>query len=106
MREHNARSAAEVLGCTPHDLWPNQYPPSAAGTVLASASSGGPFSATLYASRTQLPISAWLQHFADATTSIDILVLAATFLFDTLDGFLDTLLDAAARGVAVAVSRR
>jgi len=43
----------------------------------------------------------WQQHFADATTGIDILVLAATFLFDTLDGFLDILLDAAARGVAV-----
>ncbi|AMT71019.1 MULTISPECIES: XRE family transcriptional regulator [Mycobacteriaceae] len=100
VREHNAHRAADVLDCTPYDLWPNQYPPSTAHP-LATTSSGGPFTATLYASRTQLPITAWQQHFADATTSIDILVLAATFLFDTLDGFLDTLLGAAARGVAV-----
>ncbi|BBZ10776.1 hypothetical protein MBRA_09710 [Mycobacterium branderi] len=100
IREDNARRAATLLGCTPHDLWPNQYSPTMA-SALATISPSGPFTATLYASRTQLPISAWQQHFADATTSIDILVLAATFLFDTLDGFLDTLLDAAARGVAV-----
>lgn len=100
IREHNAHRASEVLDCTPHDLWPNQYPPSTASAV-ATASAGGPFTATLYASRTQLPITMWQQHFADATTGIDILVLAATFLFETLDGFLDTLLAAAARGVTV-----
>jgi hypothetical protein len=100
VREHNAHRAADVLDCTPYDLWPNQYPPTTA-SALATTSPGGPFTATLYASRTQLPITAWQQHFADATTGIDILVLAATFLFDTLDGFLDTLLDAAARGVTV-----
>jgi hypothetical protein len=48
-----------------------------------------------------LPITAWQHHFAGATNGIDILVLAATFLFDTLEGFLETLLDAAARGVEV-----
>ncbi len=99
VREHNAHRAAKVLDCTPDDLWPSQYPPATA-SALAMAP-GGPFSATLYASRTQLPITGWQQHFAGATTGIDILVLAATFLFDTLDGFLDTLLDAAARGVTV-----
>jgi hypothetical protein len=99
VRDDNVHRAADVLGCTPHDLWPNQFQPSTPSTL--SASPAGPFTATLYASRTQLPITAWKQHFADATTGIDILVLAATFLFDTLDGFLDTLLDAAARGVAV-----
>jgi hypothetical protein len=30
VREDNARRAADVLGCTPHDLWPEQYPASAA----------------------------------------------------------------------------
>lgn len=100
VRDDNAHRAAEVLGCTPHDLWPNQFLPATA-SALAATSPVGPFTATLYASRTQLPITAWQQHFAGATTGIDILVLAATFLFDTLDGFLDTLLDAAARGVAV-----
>ena len=100
VREHNAHRAADVLDCTPHDLWPNQYPP-ATTSALAATSPGGPFTATLYASRTQLPITAWQQHFAGATTGIDILALAATFLFDTLDGFLDTLLDAAARDVTV-----
>jgi lambda repressor-like predicted transcriptional regulator len=99
VRDDNARRAADVLDCTPHDLWPRQFPPSTASTL--STTPAGPFTPTLYASRTQLPVTAWQRHFADATTGIDILVLAATFLFDTLDGFLDTLLDAAARGVAV-----
>lgn len=99
VRDDNARRAADVLDCTPHDLWPNQFQPSTAHALTTRP--GGPFTATLYASRTQLPITAWQQHFADATTGIDILVLAATFLFDTLDGFLDTLLAAAARGVQV-----
>ncbi|MDA3659079.1 MULTISPECIES: helix-turn-helix domain-containing protein [Mycobacterium] len=99
VRDDNAHRAAEVLGCTPHDLWPNQFQPSTARALATNL--GGPFTATLYASRTQLPITAWQQHFADAATGIDILVLAATFLFDTLDGFLDTLLAAAARGVQV-----
>lgn len=71
IREDNARRAATLLGCTPHDLWPNQYSPTMA-SALATMSPSGPFTATLYASRTQLPISAWQQHFADATTSIDI----------------------------------
>jgi hypothetical protein len=100
VREDNARRAARVLDCTPHDLWPDQFLPSTA-SALAATSPSGPFTATLYASRTQLPAAAWKQHFADATTGIDILVFAATFLFDTLDGFLDTLLDAATRGVQV-----
>jgi hypothetical protein len=100
VREDNARRAAGVLDCTPHDLWPNQFLPSTANTLTAT-SPDGPFTATLYASRTQLPIAAWKQHFADATTGIDILVFAATFLFDTLDGFPDILLDAATRGVQV-----
>jgi plasmid maintenance system antidote protein VapI len=99
VRDDNARRAAEVLDCTPYDLWPNQFQPFTARALATNP--GGPFTATLYASRTQLPIIAWQQHFAGATTGIDILVLAATFLFDTLDGFLDTLLDAAARGVQV-----
>ena len=60
-----------------------------------------PFMPTVYATRTQMPISLWQQHFADPQHSVDILVLAATFLFDTLDGFVDTLVDAAGRGVAV-----
>lgn len=99
VRDDNARRAAEVLDCTPYDLWPNQFQPFTARALATNP--GGPFTAMLYASRTQLPIIAWQQHFAGATTGIDILVLAATFLFDTLDGFLDTLLDAAARGVQV-----
>ena len=48
-----------------------------------------------------MPISVWQQHFADPQHSVDILVLAATFLFDTLDGFVHTLVGAAGRGVGV-----
>jgi hypothetical protein len=99
VREENARRAAEVLGCTPHDLWPQQYP------VLAGTHSAAgwvkPFTATVYATRSQVPVRIWQQHFADAQRSVDILVFAATFLFDTVDDFVDILVDAAGRGVAV-----
>jgi len=99
VREDNARRAADVLGCTPHDLWPQQYPPSS--TTVPSADGARPFMPTVYSARTQMPISVWQQHFAAPQHSVDILVLAATFLFDTLDGFVDTLVEAARRGVGV-----
>lgn len=99
VREDNARRAADVLGCTPHDLWPQQYARSSPD--LPSANRATPFMSTVYPTRTQMPISVWQQHFANPQHSVDILVLAATFLFDTLDGFVDTLVDAAARGVGV-----
>jgi len=99
VREDNARRAADVLGCTPHDLWPQQYPPSS--TTVPSVDGARPFMPTVYSTRTQMPISVWQQHFGDPQRSVDILVLAATFLFDTLDGFVDTLVEAAGRGVGV-----
>ena len=101
VREENARRAAEVLGCTPHDLWPQQYPASD-GSRLATTWVK-PFMPTVYATRSQVPVSLWQQHFADAHRAVDILVFAATFLFDTVDEFVDTLADAAERGVAVRV---
>ena len=99
VREDNARRAADVLGCAPHDLWPQQYARSSMGSPFADPAS--PFTPTVYPTRTQMPLSVWQEHFADPQDSVDILVLAATFLFDTLDGFLDTLVDAAGRGVDV-----
>jgi transcriptional regulator with XRE-family HTH domain len=101
VREENARRAAEVLGCTPDDLWPQQY--SASVGIRSPAGGVKPFTPTVYANRSQIPISLWQHHFDDAQHSIDILVLAATFLFDTVDGFVDMLTDAAGRGVAVRV---
>jgi hypothetical protein len=62
-----------------------------------------PFTPTMYATRSQVPLGLWQQHFAGAQRAVDILVFAATFLFDTVDGFVDTLVDAAERGVAVRV---
>lgn len=99
VREDNARRAADVLGCTPHDLWPQQYARSSTGSP--STDRARPFMPTVYPTRTQMPLSVWQEHFADPQDSVDILVLAATFLFDTLDGFLDTLVDAAGRDVDV-----
>jgi transcriptional regulator with XRE-family HTH domain len=99
VREENARRAAEVLGCTMHDLWPEQYPNSAGANPPAGRIK--PFMPTVYAARSQIPVSLWQQHFANAQHSIDILVFAATFLFDTVDGFVDILVDAASRSVAV-----
>jgi len=101
VREENARRAAEILSCTPHDLWPQQYP--AFAGVNPSADGARPFTPMMYATRSQIPVSLWRQHFADAQHSVDILVFAATFLFDTVDGFVDILADAAGRGVAVRV---
>ncbi len=95
VREDNARRAADVLGCTPHDLWPQQYARSSPD--FPSANRATPFMSTVYPTRTQMPISVWQQHFANPQHPVDILVLAATFLFDTLDGFVDTLVDAAGR---------
>jgi hypothetical protein len=69
--------------------------------ALPSADGARPFMPTVYSARTQMPISVWQQHFANPQHSVDILVLAATFLFDTLDGFVDTLVEAAGRGVGV-----
>jgi hypothetical protein len=65
--------------------------PPGAGTVAVS----------MYGSRTQVPVHVWEEHFTGAIRTIDILVYAATFLFDTVHGFARTLTDAAARGVAV-----
>ena len=39
VREDNARRAAKLLDCTPHDLWPNQYPAPTA-SALATTSMG------------------------------------------------------------------
>jgi hypothetical protein len=100
VRLDNAQAAARELGCTPHDLWPDQFPPS----QEPSSSMGyttGPFNPALYASRMQVPITLWQNHFSDSRNAIDILVFAATFLFDTLDGFTATLTDAARRGVQI-----
>src|ERR1700751_2286387 len=64
VREENARRAAEVLGCTPHDLWPQKYPASH-GFQLANTPVK-PFMPTVYATRSQIPVSLWQQHFAGA----------------------------------------
>ena len=64
IREDNARRAATLLGCTPHDLWPNQYPPAVASALATMSPNSGPFTATLYASRTQLPITAFASFWA------------------------------------------
>ncbi|MBV8180822.1 MAG: hypothetical protein JO045_18890 [Mycobacterium sp.] len=99
VREENARRAADVLGCTPHDLWPQQYP--AWDGSRPATTSVKPFMPTVYATRSQVPPDLWQQHFGGAQRTVDILVFAATFLFDTVDGFVDTLIGAAERGVAV-----
>jgi lambda repressor-like predicted transcriptional regulator len=90
----NARATADALGCDPQALWPDMFPtmqPPGTGTVAVS----------MYGSRTQVPVHVWEDHFAGAVRNIDILVYAATFLFDTVHGFASTLTDAALRGVIV-----
>jgi lambda repressor-like predicted transcriptional regulator len=100
VHEDNARRAAEALDCTPHDLWPHRFPaPEHAGPSPGQLAIT--FNPTMYASRTQVPVAVWREHFAGATGHIDILVFAATFLFDTVDEFTDLLVSAATRGVDV-----
>ncbi|MGJ6121615.1 hypothetical protein QN239_03460 [Mycolicibacterium sp. Y3] len=98
VREDNAQRAASALGCTPRDLWPAQF---ANQQPTQATTSPAPSRATLFSSRTQIPVTVWQNHFLGAQESIDILVLAATFLFDTLDGFTDALVEATARGAVV-----
>lgn len=100
VRRDNAMAAAEKLDCLPHDLWPDQFAPTQP-PLTGKDNIPVPFTPTMYASRTQLPITLWQNHFAGAEEAIDILVFAATFLFDTLDGFTATLTDAAKRGAQV-----
>lgn len=100
VQDFNAYAVADVLGCAPHDLWPSQYQPEPATQRPADAAPMT-FNPTVYPTRTQVPITVWQDHFANASESIDILVFAATFLFDTLDGFTTTLADAAQRGAQV-----
>jgi hypothetical protein len=71
-------------------MFPTMHPPGT-GTVAVS----------MYGSRTRVPVHVWKEHFAGAVRKIDILVYAATFLFDTVPGFARTLTDAAARGAIV-----
>lgn len=90
----NARAVADALDCEPQDLWPDLFPvltPPSAGTVALSA----------YASRAQVPVQVWREHFAGAAAQIDVCVYGGTFLFDSVPGFLSLLAEAAGRGVAV-----
>lgn len=100
VQRENAYAAAKVLGCTPHELWPSQFP-AEQPTNRPVTNSAATFSPTMYATRTQVPVTLWQRHFSNAEKSIDILVFAATFLFDTLDGFTTTLVEAAKRGAQV-----
>jgi DNA-binding Xre family transcriptional regulator len=100
VRLDNAQAAARELGCNPHDLWPDQFLP-LREPRRTMGYTPVPFNPALYASRTQLPITLWQNHFSDSRSAIDILVFAGTFLFDTLDDFTATLTDAAGRGVQI-----
>jgi DNA-binding Xre family transcriptional regulator len=100
VRLDNAQAAARELGCNPHDLWPDQFLP-LREPLPTMGYTPVPFNPALYASRTQLPITLWQNHFSDSRSAIDILVFAGTFLFDTLDDFTATLTDAARRGVQI-----
>lgn len=90
----NARAVADALACEPQDLWPDLFPvldPPSAGTVAIS----------VYASRAQVPVQVWRDHFAKAVEQIDVCVYGGTFLFDSVPAFPNLLLRAADQGVGV-----
>ncbi|HEY8914065.1 helix-turn-helix domain-containing protein [Lacisediminihabitans sp.] len=90
----NARQVADALECTTADLWPDRFP-------ALPAPGGGTITATVYASRSHIPVAVWRDLFTAATSYIDICVYGGTFLFDTIPGFNRLMTNAAERGVAV-----
>lgn len=90
----NAQAVAETLDCDAQDIWPDIFPaldPPSPGTVPVSA----------YASRAEIPMAVWSQHFSEACDQIDVCVYGGTFLFDAVPAFPSLLARAAARGAHV-----
>ena len=92
VRDDNARRAADVLGCTPHDLWPNQFQPF---TARALRRQGRPFTPTLYPTRTQLPITAGNSISPTRTTGRHPGLAGDILVRHCSTDFVDSLVDAA-----------
>lgn len=85
--------AAEILGVPAAVLWPE------AATTL----SGHDDLTGFYRTRSEIPPAMIQSLLAGATTNVDILAFAGTWLWDTVPGFAHTLADKAQAGVAVRI---
>jgi hypothetical protein len=85
--------AAEILGVPAAVLWPE-----------ASTTLSGPDDLTgFYRTRTDIPPAMVQSLLAGATTNVDVLAFAGSWLWDTVPGFARTLIAKAESGVAVRV---
>ena len=89
-----ARDTATALNCEPHDIWPDI--PAATNTPGA-----GTVALLTYASRSEIPVAVWNQHFSSAREQIDVCVYGGTFLFDSVTNFEGLLANAASEGAKI-----
>ncbi|MBB1262027.1 helix-turn-helix domain-containing protein [Streptomyces alkaliterrae] len=96
-RRAAALRAAEALGDDVHALWPALRQPRAARAV-------SPDLVTLYAQRSDVPVSVYVDLLAKARQQIDVLVYAAVFLHEAYPRLNDLLRERAADGCAVRIA--
>ncbi|MEU4097767.1 XRE family transcriptional regulator [Streptomyces sp. NPDC026673] len=96
-RRETAMRAAEVLGEDVFALWPALRQARAARAV-------SPELVASYDQRADLPVSAFVDLFAQARERIDVLVYAAVFLHEAYPRFNDLLRERAAEGCAVRIA--
>ncbi|MCC9307964.1 helix-turn-helix domain-containing protein [Kitasatospora sp. RB6PN24] len=92
-----ARLAAEALGEDMFTLWPSLRRPRAARAI-------SPEVVALYEQRADLPVSAFVGLFGQATERIDVLVYAAVFLHEAFPRLNDLLRERAAKGCTVRIA--
>ncbi|MEF3111803.1 helix-turn-helix transcriptional regulator [Streptomyces chrestomyceticus] len=96
-RRGTALKAAEVLGEDVHALWP-------ALTQARAARAVSPELVGLYDQRADLPVSAFVDLFAQARERIDVLVYAAVFLHEAYPRLNDLLRERVAEGCSVRIA--
>ncbi|MEV6553095.1 XRE family transcriptional regulator [Streptomyces sp. NPDC051597] len=96
-RRTTAVQAAELLGEDVHALWPALRQPRKARTI-------GPELAGLFQRRADLPISAYVDLFAQARRHLDVLVYAAVFLHEGYPRLSDLLEERARDGCRVRIA--
>lgn len=93
-RRESQMAVAKILGCSIHDLWPDQAPPeSYALSEIVNA----------WGHRSSSPTDVWLGLFESADKQIDLLGYAIMFLHYNLSDFIGILRDRACHGCQVRI---